>query len=89
MTECCVPNLFCRSFHRYALMVQRTSSIINRADVYFALANELIYSRERHGRAARPTVPPQGPFGALLLFNVATAVCAGYIFQAPLTPRSS
>lgn len=70
-------------------MVQSTSSIINRADVYFALVNMLIYGREQQSRAACPTVPPQGPFGSLLLFNAATAVCAAYIFQAPLTPRFS
>lgn len=48
------------------LMSQRTSPIINRADVYFALVNTLIYGQEQQSHAARPTVPPQGRFVVLL-----------------------
>lgn len=69
-------------------MSQRTSAIVNRADVYFALVNALIYGQEQQSHAACPTVPPQGPFGALLLFNVVTAAFVASISQAPLTPRS-
>lgn len=64
----------------YVLMSQRTSAIVNRTDVYFG--------QEQQSHAACPTVPPQGPFGALLLFNVVTAVFVASISQAPLTPRS-
>ncbi len=73
---------------KYVLVSQTISPFISSADGYFALVNTLIYSQEQQSHAGCPTVPPQGPFGALLLFNVATAVCVASIFQTPLTQRS-
>lgn len=69
-------------------MSQTTSPIISSADGYFALVNMLVRGQEQQSHEGCPTDPPQGPFGALLLFNVATAVCVASIFQTLLTRRS-
>lgn len=69
-------------------MSQTTSPIISSTDGYFALVNTLVRGTEQQSNAGCPTVPPQGPFGALLLFNVATAVCVASVFQTLLKPRS-
>ena len=88
--ECCIPKLFCCSFEEQIcpIVPQTTSPIISSSEGYFAFVNVLVYSQEQQTHAGCPTVPPRGPFGALLLFNVATAVCGASIFQTQLTRRS-